>query len=731
MNGRYAGYDLESFANGYQAIPQTQQRYMSTNGPCLEDYDPTRIMESIAMYNPTAARTNGATPQAHYHAFMPAQNAAQHSASGGVGLAGMGDFEPIPLSKATMRRLGTQRQQPHQNQNYAVNNIDNNGNDDNFVHAPASFSDMFFTPSVGSKPPYPNPDQWLEDLKVTVSGLSLEPMAATELVARVRSKTEDVVTRYLPCVDFLVACQQDLRKGLAAASQKRLVHSMFRDSMTPKQFYSSYIAPLPERFLRKNRRIMEPLVLEQAVQELHKLCKDARAVEHQGCEAIKNTFLGGMKDGESWGLRKWLSKNGGALHICNDCECILHACQKLDRSLESTRKLSERLRPLAKQALTRLKADVPSSYQEISTAHPYLPFFHRLESALKGLSNFDPDDDDVVCIDDEDEVEEMKAKAQASSKSTSKKRKASGSNGNVEGNKLAANDEAQRSDQSDDNSDDGSVIEVIEVKPAAKKSKKSIGPGEDQESEYMNALAFFSSFEDAISGTSDPFDVGSDNSGASSAVAHSPSSLRMNAYEMAGAIDRLAVLFESDQYSTIRPPNVTDGSFWDHPDRYACALRLLSDILRSPSASPHVDSVDDDELVARGLPAYSKVIRHPICFREIVTALIEENFDGDDSLTGSNGQLPCKSLSSWNMWKGLDLLQAIDLVMLNSLAYGKVTDEGKTAARSNTNKLRKSFWAGIKTILDLSVGAGDSEMRRGCTPTRRGESSGFVVHKSR
>merc|ERR1740124_904423 len=142
--------------------------------------------------------------------------------------------------------------------------------------------------------------------------------------------------------------------------------------------------------------------------EIKKLCSDSKRVEYQGCEVMKNTFLGGMKDGESWGLRKWLSKHGGALHICNDLECILRSCQDLERSLETTRKLGERLRPLAQQALERLRNDVPASYQEHSTAHPYLPFFHRLESALKGMANFDPEDDDVICIDDDDEIEEVK-----------------------------------------------------------------------------------------------------------------------------------------------------------------------------------------------------------------------------------------------------------------------------------------------------------------------------------
>lgn len=234
-------------------------------------------------------------------------------------------------------------------------------------------------------------DKWLEGLQIKCSDISVKPISGKEVVSRVRVKTDNVVTRYLPCVEFLVACQQDLR-----TAPKR----------STKQFFTRYLAPLPNRFFSRNRNLMEPSALEMATAELQKLVTNAKKVQKQGCEIMKNTFLGGMKDGESWGLRKWLSKQGGALHICNDLECILRSCQDLDRSLWTTKRLSDRLRPFAKHSLSRLRSDVPSSYQEISTAHPYLPFFHRLEAALRSMGNFDPEDDDVICIDDDDEIAE-------------------------------------------------------------------------------------------------------------------------------------------------------------------------------------------------------------------------------------------------------------------------------------------------------------------------------------
>lgn len=64
------------------------------------------------------------------------------------------------------------------------------------------------------------------------------------------------------------------------------------------------------------------------------------------------------------------------------------ALRKLDKSAASTIRMAEIIRPRAQLVFDRLKADVPKAYQEHSSAHPYLPFFHRLEGVLKGLATF-------------------------------------------------------------------------------------------------------------------------------------------------------------------------------------------------------------------------------------------------------------------------------------------------------------------------------------------------------
>jgi hypothetical protein len=89
-------------------------------------------------------------------------------------------------------------------------------------------------------------------------------------------------------------------------------------------------------------------------------------------------------------------------------EMILVALQKLDQSSKLTIDLASQIRKEASVTRARLLNEVPLPYQQKSSAHPFLPFFHRLDMALKGLAEFDPEDDDVVILDD-DEQEKLKA----------------------------------------------------------------------------------------------------------------------------------------------------------------------------------------------------------------------------------------------------------------------------------------------------------------------------------
>jgi len=174
------------------------------------------------------------------------------------------------------------------------------------------------------------------------------------------------------------------------------------------KFYAMYLQPLSDRFYQKNYNIMPIDYLKTACEAINKLLAETKKGESLGCDHMKVTFLGGMREGQSWGLRNWLSKYGSALQICNELEMILLALQKLDPSSKLTINLASQIRKETSVTRTRLIESVPKAYQQRSSAHPFLPFFHRLDAALKCLAEFDPEDDDVVIIDD-DEQEKLKA----------------------------------------------------------------------------------------------------------------------------------------------------------------------------------------------------------------------------------------------------------------------------------------------------------------------------------
>jgi hypothetical protein len=799
MSNQYGGFDLDAFGSQLQGKNSSQQRYTSNsnNGPCMDNYDPNQMLgmpAAAARYNINGSSiVNGSSG---HKTYMPSGVSATTAASVSIrtsqqhpNSAVYNDLSFDPISMRNLQQPPQQHQivnqhlhnhqhvhhhhhhhipptqqtqyqnhhQPHRSSATATGITNSNS-----LSSSVSYSNNIFAsqpheipsmpPQLVTSQPEPQqrkrkpkalpskPEPWMENLQIEVSGVSMEPMNGMQIILKLKERTTEVLTRYLPCVHFLVQCQQDLRKGLAAATAKRLVHHVLRDTMTPRQFFNTYISNLPERFYRDNKRLMPSENLTTAVKELQKLCATAKAVESQGCEVVKNTFLGGMKDGESWGLRRWLSKQGGALYICNDTECLLNSCNKLDRSLDSTAQLASRLRPLAKNALKKLKSDVPPSYQEQSSAHPYLPFFHRLESALRGMSNFDPDDDDVICIDDDDEVQELKTKkpppppnqrrSDTKARSNKPKRKAESID-----EKNANNDGGGGNLTTFDLGD--SDVEILESKPPAKKRAKTDSPmtgpaallaavaGDD--SEYMTALlrTFDDDGGDGIDLTFNDLDQ------KISPLDGENFTNEKDAYDLATGIDQLARLFDSNQHHGVRPDFVKVDPFWDKGRPFARVLRIFSDILRDPNTSEHfLDKIEDRVLQEQGKPIFSAIVKHPLCFRDIVNALLEDFCSVANTIAGSNGVLSNASLSSWNMWNGKELLQAIDLVYLNFLAYEKATDGGnKSTLRSMANKLRKNLWADIKSIIDEEFESDDPEEKRKCTPTRRGESSGFVARK--
>jgi len=801
LGGQHSRSNSNSNAsNKNAAVRSNQNRHRQSHAHTHQILMPANIPQSSRRTSPSSQNNSRSNHQHQPHSSQHQQQIHQHHLQ-----TGFSDFEPIPIQKhdggGSSGRGGVQLQSTSHNANNS-NTASHQGavqlsfqpqqqqQQQSYISGhsgrtteemPSSVSN-FFSMSSSSPPqqnnlykqqqrqrqqrptkPKPAKEEWLENLQVKVPGVSLTPLSGSKIIMLLKDRSNEVLTRYLPCVDFLVQCQQELRKGLQVATTKRYVHHMFRDTMTPLEFHAQYISQLPERFYRKNKRLMTSESLTTAVKALQTLVANAKVAESQGCEVVKNTFLGGMKDGESWGLRKWLSKQGGALHICNDTECLSTSCQKLDRELESTCKLAERLRPLAAAALKKLKSEIPSSYQEQSSAHPYLPFFHRLECALRGMANFDPEDDDVICIVDDEEVEELKAKASSAPPPSSKRKRArtkmSGSGNGSTKTKGSSSQSSKRkaTEQfvSATNEDDDSDIEVLERKPAPKRpnSKKSVadaieendnvnhyslGGTEDAEDESDIMQELLKTLDDDNNEDNINFDEFEQKSDADEEGVNDENCTsnisKCGADDLADGLDSIASLFDSNQHDKVRPDEIEKDSFWDDRYQYASALRLFGEILRSPDCtSMFVESVDEDDFLQDGKLPYIEIVKHPLCFRDIASALLQDFNKVNNSIECNNGILPFgTTLQDWNMWKGMELLQAIDLVFLNSLAYGKVKDgDERTNTRSRTNKLRKFFWAGIKEVIDDTLSSCDADERRRCTPTRRGESSGFVVRKDK
>jgi hypothetical protein len=767
--GGQQGYQ-ETHNNNHQQPQMNPQHQQNYGGPASMQYDPSRSDSGVPQQYQNPPTMTYYPPPPNLLANMdpiplPAHLMQLHGVAVKPG--------KVPARTNTANSMGARRSPPppalskpyYPPQPYSA-----------LSHAPiVSSSSSVMTSSDAFLPPKftLEDESFLENMTVTVSGVSLEPLSGVQVVKRIYEKTQQVMSHFLPCVKFLVECQQELRQGLELTSARSRSYGASRrargSNLTPRQYYAKYFHPLPDKFYRANHYIMEADRLKVAVQDIHKLCQNAKQVEFQGCEVMKNTFLGGIKEGESWGLRKWLSTHGGARDVCNDLESILQGCQKLDRNDESTRKLSAILRPMAQQGVDRLKREVPVAYQKISTAHPYLPFFHRLESALKNMATFDPEDDDVICIDDDDEIEEAKASAK-------RKRDVSTEQGRnsvsaVKRSRLSPGfDSASGISAAAPADNDGhSDVEVWEGKLPARRSPQPVRPQpqewrclrcsmlnpaddsaqcilcgaphpkdtqqaapaaedvapvpldslltasvDDDEDNFRRALEQLANLDDE-----EWPDLGiKAGDHQLSGLNENSQGRRLSASEMADELDQLAYVLESDQGATIRPPLLVYDSFWD--ERYANVLCLFASILRQRDSGRFLEPLDEHEQAINGLPRYSSIIRYPLCLRDIATALI-----GGRSGVYGLGILNVNGLDQrWNMWRGRDLIECIDLVFLNALAYN---GKEKTRERSDINRLRRVLWDGVDNIVALYYAKNlrDHEV----LPMRRGETSSLVVVK--
>lgn len=465
--------------------------------------------------------------------------------------------------------------------------------------------------------------------------------------------------------------------------------------------------------------------LTAAYQGLDKLLGDVKKMERTGKhEGMKNAFLGGMRDGESWGLRKWLSKNGGALHICNDIELIWGGLRGLNKEDAKTIELARRIRPESKKGVDRLKADVPKAYQEVSTAHPYLPFFHRLESCLKGLSEFDPEDDDVICLDDDSDIEEVVApapvassNAKLTSENSNKDTKSVYSSGASSYGACALKNSSHKISTGDDSDSD---LEIVAIKGPLEEGNDAAGfeidPGMFEENENSDEVwrchicTYTNSshapacvmcdteriFTEETSGYSLSDGLKFDNG---------------NAQQLAEAVESIASALEEGQ--EIRPAEMINPmDFWSNPvDNYIHLLRLFQQLLLHKAARFLLDPVANSEHFRHDSTRYYELVKNPLSFRDIVISIA-------DSEANLNGRLQISTLKKWNMFEGKYFIQAMDLVFLNILAFiGKET----TPMRKEIQALRKMFWKQIR-----EVGCEKKQV-----PIRRTENSDFLIRKKK
>lgn len=516
---------------------------------------------------------------------------------------------------------------------------------------------------------------WLEDWTLSIPDIATEPLTGTQLFERLAEKFTHVLTRYIPCVEFLVDCQQELRAGL-----EQQLYGSSRSRAT--RFYQVYIHNLPVQFSIKYPRLCTTSAGETTacLTDLESLRADA--ARQTTPDAVKASFLGGMKDGESWGLRKWLARHGGGLGVCTDLECVLARWRAMYGNADdpTAERLGRWVRPVAKHVLNQLQTEIPSSYQKHSTAHPYLPYFHRLEAALKNMARYG-EKEEVICLDSDDDEDDVVEVVEAPRQ---KKRPAEDSKPPARARPHPRSTTAAANTTSP----------LLQHPPPQHDSASSSGESvAGEEIEVVQRTA--------------PWPLPLLD------VRHSHDA----ALHLGQQVYDLARRWENNH--CIRPPCVQASPFWTH--HFSAALRLFADLLtQHPHASMHfMDTVQDDACIQHGHEVpFSHSIKHPIGWSDIGASLLDEK-----------GILRRdRTLDHWNMYNAKELLQAIDLVMLNHLAYAKVhisNDASSTSrCRALTNPLRKLLWNGIQGILHQNKNADKRD-----TPTRRTETSGFVIYK--
>ena len=365
--------------------------------------------------------------------------------------------------------------------------------------------------------------------------------------------------------------------------------------------------------------------------------------------------------------------------------------------------MGKKVRNIASYTLKRLRDDIPKAYQEVSSAHPYLPFFHRLEAALQGLTWFDPEDDDVICL-DEDEAEVEKQKAVETKSSKNSKKQASISDGVVQ------IDDVHSPIQN--NNSQATCVAVDRDSNHHSEWNSSINNGAsvvtvNEDENLPNALSRSSKqpsesrFRDDGKWTCNMCTFLNERGNQQCFICDA--SCPTNVLNMTPVVTDPQGTPDLGRKLALRVECLDFGdrslfpSFWDQS--WQTVIRLLCRILRKENC---YFMLEPDE-------RQNEIVKNPLCFRDIVDALSNQQGSGKLMRTKLN----------WSMYKMEELLQAIDLVFLNNLA---TNGPHRTKTRINVLDARKQFW---NCLQQHSVTSG----RKCPMPTKRSEKSGFVVIK--
>ena len=215
-------------------------------------------------------------------------------------------------------------------------------------------------------------------------------LAAGETTDIYKNLLENISNHFIPYAKFYINARTYLLNQINNPAIQKL---------SPAQFCNKSIYPKLKEFVRDNEAAMtEPAkeklkalfnTLYMHVRKLEKSFQSPICISNRRFfnQSIVQSFIGGISEGRSFGLRAWIGEAGGVGPACDATECIIVAIWKLPTLNEDAEKCLSVIRPHAENVLNKLKTEIPVQLQKRGDTHPPLPYFNRLETALKTITS--------------------------------------------------------------------------------------------------------------------------------------------------------------------------------------------------------------------------------------------------------------------------------------------------------------------------------------------------------